>query len=117
MKNNRIVTTKNVKIGLKVIRGRDWGYGDQDGHSDYGILVEDSYDDEWVRVNWLDGYSNRYRIGNTENDPCDLYLYELPFIVDEKFHKEAKKLFKMNNIENITVEMLKEKGLEKWILK
>ena len=73
MKNNRIVTAKNVKVGLKVIRGRDWCtiYKDQDKDSDYGVIVDESFD-RWYKVSWMQNGiemdSNSYRVGENEDE-------------------------------------------------
>lgn len=81
--SNRIVTTKNYKIGDKVVRGRDfkdiWNY--QDEGSVYGVIdsIYEKYsEDAWVYVNWVD-YKGKvinrreYRIGPIF---FDLYFYE-----------------------------------------
>lgn len=79
-----IADKSNIKIGTKVIRGRDWGWGNQDHHNgvpSVGEVIPDSSyfpqreGKEWVKVRWGCGFcSGSYRIGI--NDKFDLYLYE-----------------------------------------
>jgi hypothetical protein len=41
-------------IGLKVVRGPDWQYGEQDRGSKYGIITgEIPRHDNWVAVQWI----------------------------------------------------------------
>ncbi len=75
--SNKIVTQDNVKVGDKVVRGRDWSYGDQDKDSIYGIVY--NHDGRcWVTVNWINHkgmivYQDGYQIGPYS---YDLYFYE-----------------------------------------
>ena len=120
MKNNRIVTAKNIKVGLKVIRGRDWStiYKDQDKDSDYGIVVDDIESTGWYRVYWMQNGieidSNSYRVGSNEDEMCDLYFYEESLIKPE-YEKEARKFFKINNLNKITREMVMENKLQHFL--
>jgi hypothetical protein len=68
--DSRIVTTNSV--GVRVVRGRDWDWGNQD---DNGIgTIIDTSGEGWVRVKWDNKkYENSYRIGS--NDKYDLYYY------------------------------------------
>ena len=73
-----IVTEENVYVGMKVVRGRDWQWADQDKDSPYGVITR-IRSDKWVCVNW-ENPNNRqhheyiYRVGS---DLCyDLYMYE-----------------------------------------
>ena len=46
---------KLMKIGTRVVRGADWKWGDQDGHSE-GRVIGELGDDGWIRVQvntWL----------------------------------------------------------------
>lgn len=75
--SNRIVTKENYKIGDKVVRGRDWRYGDQDKESIYGIIYDNDYGN-WVKVKWINHkgmivYKDSYRVGP---EKFDLYFYE-----------------------------------------
>lgn len=121
MKNNRIVTAKNVKVGLKVIQGRDWGifYTDQDKDSDYGVIADESFD-RWYIVRWMQNGivigSNSYRVGENEDEMCDLYFYEESLIKPE-YKKEAQKFFKVNKLEKITREMVIENKLQHFLTK
>ena len=125
----RIITTDNVRIGLKVIRGRDWEYGDQEHDSKYGIIIRrNDHDSQWLDgsdwyiVRWefnsKSSYwnqENSYRVGHTDSDSCDLYFYEEDLIKPE-FISAVKKHFKVNKIESVTREMLLEANLEKYLL-
>lgn len=119
MKNNRIVTAKNVKVGLKVIQGRDWGtfYIDQDKDSDYGVIADESFD-RWYIVSWMQNGivigSNSYRVGENEDEMCDLYFYTESLIKPE-YEKEAQKFFKINNLNKITREMVMENKLQHFL--
>ena len=55
----RIVTSSDV--GAKVVRGRDWSWGDQDKNGVGTILGLSSQG--WVTVKWNNGDENSYRIG------------------------------------------------------
>lgn len=78
---NRIVTKDNFKVGDKVVRGRDWRWGDQDKGSVYGVIGNFSViadNTTWHYVHWVD-YKGKelglysYRIGH---EKFDLYFYE-----------------------------------------
>ena len=119
MKNNRIVTAKNVKIGSKVIRGRDWSeiYNNQDKGSDYGVIVAE-HSSHWYTVSWMQNGieigSNSYRVGENEDKMCDLYFYKESLIKPE-YEKEARKFFKINNLNKITREMVMENKLQHFL--
>ena len=119
MKNNRIVTAKNVKVGLKVIQGRDWGISntDQDKDSDYGVIVDERFN-RWYTVRWMQNGivigSNSYRVGENEDEMCDLYFYKESLIKPE-YEKEARKFFKINNLNKITREMVMENKLQHFL--
>jgi hypothetical protein len=76
-----IVIEELSAIGLRVVRGRDWHYGNQDvldraanpvqGAKGVGTIVEEPTASGWVRVVWDTGYSNSYRVKNGS----DLYVY------------------------------------------
>lgn len=75
------VTKENARVGMKVVRGKDWEYGDQDGGAGkVGVIQsERSYypineDYLWVRVKWEHGGSEAYRIG----DKGKYHLYIAP---------------------------------------
>lgn len=79
----RIVTTPH--IGARVVRGRDWEWGPQDGGNGIGTIIENSYSD-WVRVKWDNKtYKNSYRIG--DDGKYDLYYYE-PITNLSPYYKE-----------------------------
>jgi hypothetical protein len=79
-----MVTKNNYKIGMKVIRGRDWKWEDQDywkGKPCIGIInsrTDNSFDNNiWVSVIWESERRNSYRIGsinNIEDPKFDLYM-------------------------------------------
>jgi hypothetical protein len=79
----RIVTSADV--GAKVVRGRDWDWGDQDGNGVGTILSKSS--EGWVIVKWNNGLQNSYRIGG---DACkyDLYYYTEPITMLTPYSKE-----------------------------
>lgn len=69
-----IVTEKNYKVGDKVVRGRDWDYSEQDRDAKYGtIRSTHSFIDGRVMVDWTNGHSNSYAVGQREK--FDLYFY------------------------------------------
>jgi hypothetical protein len=77
----KIVTNENVKVGDKVVRGRDWNWANQDKGSVYGITIvsSDILIPGWVEVNWVN--TNGEVIGNHcyqvgYSDKYDLYFYE-----------------------------------------
>lgn len=62
------VTKDNAVVGLKVVRGKDWEWGNQDGNSVGTIIESSSYfplnsSYLWVRVRWNNGDNHSYRIG------------------------------------------------------
>lgn len=63
-------------IGMKVVRGRDWSWGNQDGGpGNVGVIEKTGdYSNGWVRVRWANGKENGYRIG--AYGCFDLYEYE-----------------------------------------
>lgn len=93
---SKIVTEDNYYDGLKVARGPDWHYDDQDGDSLYGTIYGEIYDNGWVDVTWENGgYTNAYRIG--AEDRYDLYFY-VDAIDEEK--KQLNKQLNENEKEN-----------------
>ncbi|CAI8025922.1 E3 ubiquitin-protein ligase HERC2 [Geodia barretti] len=60
-----------MKAGTRVVRGKDWKWGDQDGPGE-GTVIRDPGGDGWVRIRWDNGAVNSYRMG--ENDRYDLTL-------------------------------------------
>ena len=68
-------TTISVKypiIGAKVVRGKDWTYGNQDGgEGKTGVIIEKLHNN-WVRVLWENGSKDGYSIGNVGK--YDLYF-------------------------------------------
>lgn len=69
--DSKIVTTRD--IGARVIRGRDWDWGEQ-GNNTTGTIIEGGGSLGWTRVKWDNGHENTYRIGN--NNKYDLYYAE-----------------------------------------
>ena len=77
------VTKDNYKIGLKVIRGLHWQYGNQDEDKKGNKLkgeIAGTYDqfnatfgNIWVVVEWENSNAYSYRIGP---EKYDLYIYE-----------------------------------------
>lgn len=67
------ISVKYPIIGAKVVRGRDWNHGNQDGgEGNIGTIVEKSGRNQWVEVKWKECNTNLYRIGNEGR--YDLYF-------------------------------------------
>ena len=82
-----MVTKDNAVVGLEVVRGRDWDYGDQDhfeGKPSVGtIAMEYGYfpsnkNSGWVKVKWKGGSTDSYEIGTDldDDEKYDLYVYQ-----------------------------------------
>lgn len=70
MAKNVVVTPENLQIGDRVVRGRDWCYGHQDGNS-VGVIVGFTDKKSWVRVHWSKGSKhNAYCVSGSQ----DLYF-------------------------------------------
>ncbi|CAB3257193.1 unnamed protein product [Arctia plantaginis] len=66
-----------MKIGAKVVRGKDWKWGDQDGvPGGEGRVIGELGEDGWVRVAWDSGGTNSYRMG--KEGKYDLKLARTP---------------------------------------
>ena len=51
-------------IGVRVVRGLDWKWGDQDGPApSEGKVIGELGEDGWIRVQWDNGSTNSYRMG------------------------------------------------------
>jgi hypothetical protein len=85
--SNIMVTKDNAVVGLEVVRGRDWDYGDQDhfeGKPSVGtIAMEYGYfpsnkNSGWVKVKWKGGSTDSYEIGTDldDDEKYDLYVYQ-----------------------------------------
>lgn len=70
------VTTENVKIGMKVRRGPEWCWREQDcdknGNQCEGTIVE--VGSTWTRVLWSSGYKDAYRINKPDLIISDIQL-------------------------------------------
>ncbi|XP_013183359.2 probable E3 ubiquitin-protein ligase HERC2 [Amyelois transitella] len=77
-----------MKIGTRVVRGKDWKWGDQDGvPGGEGRVIGELGEDGWVRVAWDAGGTNSYRMG--KEGKYDLKLARSPSpppSVDETMH-------------------------------
>jgi hypothetical protein len=71
-----IVTKELAYPGMRVMRGRDWQWDDQDAGG-AGIIVEEPHLEGWITVRWDNGDTYGYRIGFECN--YDLYVYVKPF--------------------------------------
>ncbi|XP_033744325.1 uncharacterized protein LOC117330210 [Pecten maximus] len=72
--HSNVSVTGNVTAGTAVIRGRDWTYGDQDGHDHVrGVVVNKTTPAGLVYVLWDNGLQNIYRVGYAGG--YDLYYY------------------------------------------
>ncbi|XP_049884481.1 probable E3 ubiquitin-protein ligase HERC2 isoform X2 [Pectinophora gossypiella] len=85
-----------MKIGTRVVRGKDWKWGDQDGvPGGEGRVIGELGEDGWVRVAWDAGGTNSYRMG--KEGKYDLKLARSPSpppSVDETVHGNVE-----NNVE------------------
>ncbi|XP_028033518.1 probable E3 ubiquitin-protein ligase HERC2 [Bombyx mandarina] len=85
-----------MKIGTRVVRGKDWKWGDQDGvPGGEGRVIGELGEDGWVRVAWDAGGTNSYRMG--KEGKYDLKLARSPSpppSIDETVHGTVE-----NNIE------------------
>jgi hypothetical protein len=77
---SRIVTKENVKIGMKVRRGKDWSWGNQDyskGKPTIGTVTK-ILENSWVKVLWSNGSAFCYRVGTrmgfAKEEKYDLYM-------------------------------------------
>eukprot|EP00049_Salpingoeca_infusionum_P015690 m.307121 g.307121 ORF g.307121 m.307121 type:complete len:2248 (-) comp15932_c0_seq1:1557-8300(-) len=63
--NDPVVFTKTLHQGVRVVRGRDWKWQEQDGgDGKIGIVTRDLDDDKWIQVKWeANGDVNSYRMG------------------------------------------------------
>ncbi|XP_021378315.1 E3 ubiquitin-protein ligase HERC2-like isoform X2 [Mizuhopecten yessoensis] len=70
-----------MKIGMRVVRGVDWKWGDQDGPPpSMGRVIGELGEDGWIRVQWDTGSTNSYRMG--KEGKYDLKLAEPPEMPD-----------------------------------
>jgi hypothetical protein len=53
---------KSIDIGARVVRGKDWEWGDQDGGG-LGTIIAPDGKKGWARVQWDYGYIYTYRVG------------------------------------------------------
>ena len=75
--------------GLRVVRGPNWSWGDQDGGEGHvGTVVEVGQGGGWVVVQWDCGNKCRYRCGEEgkydlrvfDSGPTGEYVYELVLV-------------------------------------
>lgn len=68
------IPVKTFIPGIKVIRGEDWDWDDQDGgEGNVGEMIDKSESEGWVKVKWeKNNYTASYRIG--KDDEYDLYF-------------------------------------------
>lgn len=69
--DSKIVTTRD--IGARVVRGRNWDWGEQ-GNNTTGTIIEGGGSLGWTKVKWDNGDNNCYRIG--DGNKYDLYYAE-----------------------------------------
>lgn len=76
---NQISINKDLcTVGLRVVRGPHWEWGDQDGGMGaIGTITQELCDNGWVSVTWDKGGTRDYRVG--VGGRYDLALYN-PFI-------------------------------------
>ncbi|KAK6172413.1 hypothetical protein SNE40_016067 [Patella caerulea] len=76
-----------MKIGVRVMRGVDWKWGDQDGPPPgLGRVIGELGEDGWIRVQWDTGSTNSYRMGKERK--YDLKLAEPPELPDNDEDEE-----------------------------
>jgi hypothetical protein len=68
------ISVKTFIPRIKVVRGKDWNWDDQDGgEGSVGEMIEKSKHKGWVKVKWgKNNYPHSYQIG--KNDQYDLYF-------------------------------------------
>ena len=53
-----------MKVGTRVVRGKDWKWGEQDGGGKGQVIKNGPRTDKgWIRAKWDDGGENDYRMG------------------------------------------------------
>lgn len=78
-KEERVVTHHKARVGVRVVRGKDWGWEDQ-GKSSIGTITRIDDPGGWAHVKWDSGTNNSYRIG--AQSKYDLALYdEVPLTI------------------------------------
>lgn len=81
MAEQKLIPVTKYEEGLRVQRGPDWAYDDQDGGAgNLGTLIRLLSPARWCRVRWDNGSEGNYRIGEYGNS--DLALA----VVDTGFH-------------------------------
>lgn len=60
--------------GIRVVRGPDWSYGDDDGGEGHVGTVTQDNEDDTVEVQWDMGNSGTYNTGNDKK--CDLRILD-----------------------------------------
>eukprot|EP01028_Stygiella_incarcerata_P009123 TRINITY_DN4230_c0_g1_i1.p1 TRINITY_DN4230_c0_g1~~TRINITY_DN4230_c0_g1_i1.p1 ORF type:complete len:837 (+),score=219.33 TRINITY_DN4230_c0_g1_i1:117-2627(+) len=65
-----------LTMGMTVVRGKNWKWGDQDGGTgSVGVILEDQQDRSgWVHVLWDCGHRNAYRYDRSGEDAVDLMV-------------------------------------------
>ncbi|CAH1268468.1 HERC2 [Branchiostoma lanceolatum] len=77
-----------MKPGVRVVRGVDWKWGDQDGPPPgEGRVIGDLGEDGWIRVQWDTGSTNSYRMG--KEGKYDLKLAEPPPLQEKEEEEET----------------------------
>ena len=66
----RPVEADDYAEGLRVVRGPDWRYGEQDGGAGRPGTVTGTKGNGWLNVRWDAGGSNSYRATSLERDLC-----------------------------------------------
>jgi hypothetical protein len=72
---NQITVNRDLcAIGLRVIRGPHWEWGDQDGgKGSAGTIMEEPGIDGWVKVTWDKGETRHYRVGGEGRYDLSMY--------------------------------------------
>lgn len=60
--------------GVRVKRGPDWNWGNQDGNG-LGTVMTEISSTSWISVKWDNGHTNSYRVGHQSK--CDLAIVDI----------------------------------------
>lgn len=104
------VTKENAVVGMKVVRGKDWDYGEEDGGDGIGTIhtIGDTIKttaEGWVGVQWEgdieDSVDENYRIGY--ENKYDLYIAPEETITNNQPNKNTNNQKQQNNEKSISI--------------
>ena len=73
---------RSKTFGLRVQRGPDWNWADQDQHG-LGTTIDYAESEGWIGVKWDNGLTNSYRIG--KNQCYDLMVVQAEVLRSKTF--------------------------------